>query len=143
MRPTPAAPSATLSWARLLQIYYLATPLFAALDLGWGINVRAVFLGDLPGLRLAYYLVAFACGIAVRRWPRQAAQMALVESGTNIALLVLGVGATYIAALDAAVEGAPLPAALSGGGAMNLALSAAVLATAHLVNQARLASRPQ
>ena len=134
-----ASPDArALRWSRFVRGYYLATPLFAALDLGWGINVRTAFLAGLPGLRIAYYVVAFGCGLAVRRWPRQAAQAALVESGTNIALLVLGVGAAYLSAIDAAANGGPMPDALTPAAMANVALSAAVLGASHIANQARL-----
>ena len=53
---------------RLLRAYYLATPLFAALDLGLKTPIRAVGLESLTA-RIVYYGATFALGLAMLRWP--------------------------------------------------------------------------
>jgi hypothetical protein len=127
-------------WSRLVGWYYLATPLFAVLDYGWGLNVRVAFLSALPGARFAYYAIAWGCGAASWRWPDQAARIAAAESAANIALLALGVFASYLAVIDAAADGGPLPAYFTPAATVNLGLSAGVLGASWLLAQARLAS---
>ncbi len=123
---------------RALQAYYLATPLFAVLDFAAGINVRVAFLDGGWPLRLAYYAFAFVAGVAAARWPARAALVGLVESGANIALLVLGVGVRYLAAIDAAAADAGLPAPpFDQLEVVNLLLSAVVLAVSYIGAQAR------
>ena len=87
----PASPG-----RRAIQAYYLATPAFAVLDFVAGVNVRTAFLGDGPLGRLLYYALAFACGLATARWPARAPLVGLLESGVNIAWLILAVGIRYL-----------------------------------------------
>jgi len=69
-------------------VYYAATALFLALDFGFGINVRVAFLESLPGLRLGYYAVCFAC-LALMIWrPAWTTAVGVIESlATLIALI--------------------------------------------------------
>lgn len=70
-------------------VYYAATALFLALDFGLGINVRVAFLESLPGFRLGYYAVCFAC-LALMIWrPAWTTAVGVIESlATLIALIV-------------------------------------------------------
>lgn len=123
---------------RVLLAYYAATPVFALLDLAVGVNVRVTFFDATPALKLTYYLVAFACAGAIWRWPDHAARVGLVESGANIALLVLGVGLAYLRLLDAAGAEGPMPLSpLRGPEVINLVVSAAVLAFSYLMARSR------
>ena len=72
-----------------LTIYYAATALFVSLDYGFGINIRAAFLENMPGLRLGFYVMLFAC-LALIIWrPQWSTFIGTVESlGTLIALIV-------------------------------------------------------
>src|SRR5688500_12191586 len=81
-----AAPPLFLS----LPLYHLATPVFALLDLGLGLPVRAVGL-ESPALRLVYYAVVFALGWVMRARPRLAPWLAMVESAGNLTLLMAAV----------------------------------------------------
>lgn len=56
--------------SNVLIIYYAATAVFLTLDYGFGINLRAVFLENTPGLRMGYYLVLFCC-IGLLLWRPQ------------------------------------------------------------------------
>jgi len=145
MREPPAAgagPSADRVPSRsqrLLQGFYLATPAFALFDLGFGINLRTTFLDAGPAARLLYYGVAFGCGIATLRWPRRAALIGFLESGTNIGWLVVGVMLRYFQALDSALgEAAPVPP-FTEPEMVNLVVSAGVLMISYMAAQGRLA----
>lgn len=97
------SPTAALS---LVTLYYWATPLFALLDLGGGVNLRLAGLEGHPGYRGAYYLLCAACAVAVWRRPGWAPGIGLVEGATTIALLILGVMVPIVT----------LPATLEAGG---------------------------
>jgi hypothetical protein len=128
--------------ARLLvRAYYLATPLFLLLDLALGVSVRASFLDPAPALKVMYYVLAFACGLAMTRWPRHAGRIGLVESGANIILVVLGVGVSYLALMDAD-EGPALAASpFTDATAVNLVISAASAIVSYIAAHARLSKR--
>jgi hypothetical protein len=76
---------------RVVDAYYLATPLFALLDLAGGVNVRLVALDEHTGARVAYYALCLACLVAMRALPRFAPLVALLEGSVTLLLLVLGV----------------------------------------------------
>jgi hypothetical protein len=126
---------------RLLLAYYLATPLFVVLDLVAGINLRTTFLDGAPALKAAYYAASLGCGAAIARWPARAALIGLLESGTNIGLLILGVGLAYLRVLDAALADTPLPPVFTTASALNLALSAVVLGTSYVGAMSRWRGR--
>jgi hypothetical protein len=52
----------------LMWAYYLATPLFAVLDFGFAMPIRAVGI-ESPGLRLAYYGGTFLVGLVMAARP--------------------------------------------------------------------------
>jgi len=95
----------------LLTAYYLATPLFAYAD--WlGANVRAVGLADFPEWRAGYYVACTAIGAANFLKPAWSAPLGLIESSTNILLLVLAVVLPYARLIDVVAGGGtpqPLP----------------------------------
>ena len=128
-----AAPPLFLS----LAAYYLATPLFAALDLVAGLPVRAVGL-ESPTLRLGYYALVFALGFVMRARPPLAPALAMVESAGNLTLLMAAV-LIPIWSLPETLDGdvvADLPARVG-----NLALSGSVLVYSFYKGQAQLRAR--
>ena len=104
-------------WERLgsgrtawLNIYYIASPLFACAD--WmGFNVRAVGLADFPEWRALYYVTCTAIGAATVLRPSWSALLGVLESGVNILLLVLAVVLPYYRVIDVLSAGGT-PAAL-------------------------------
>jgi hypothetical protein len=119
--------------------YYLATPVFAMLDLALGLNLRVTFLGDAPALRLLYYGFAFGCGAAMAHWPGRTAIVGLIESGANIALLVIGVSLTYLRAVEQALsEVGPVAPPFGTPEIVNLVISALALSVSYIAAQARL-----
>lgn len=125
---------------RLLQGFYLAAPAFALLDLGFGIDLRTTFLQQGPALKLLYHGMAFGCGIAATRWPRRAALIGFLESGTNIGWLVTGIMLRYLQALDVALSETATPTApFTGPETVNLLVSAGVLMVSYVAAQGRLA----
>jgi hypothetical protein len=75
---------------RWLTGYYLATPLFAAVDLALGFPLRVAPL--LPqGGRLAWYAGAFALGVLARARPAATPWVGMLESASNLTLLLLSI----------------------------------------------------
>jgi hypothetical protein len=120
-----------------LAAYYLATPLFAALDLGLSARFPAQFRAagvESPFVRLAYYAAVFVLGLVMKARPLLAPWLAMGESALNLTLLMASVlipiwslGET----MDfAGVEDLP-------DRVLNLALSGSVLLYAFYRSQAR------
>jgi hypothetical protein len=139
--PFPATPAAPGLAARALRAFYLATPLFAALDWLVGINVRTAFLEGSHGLKWAWYAGDAAAGLALWRWPQHAALVGLVESGASIAWLVIGVMTTYYRAIDQVAAGSVTAVPFTAEASANLVLSAIALIVSYVVARARLVRR--
>lgn len=107
----------------LVPLYYLATPLFAAVDLGLGVPVRAAGL-ERPFHRVAWYALAFAVGLLMRRRPRLTPWLGIGESTANLTLLMVAVLLPIWSLPESLDTGAAaeLPARVT-----NLALSGSVL----------------
>ncbi len=73
---------------RLIQAYYLGSPLFFLLGLWWGVELRASFLPD-PGVRFLYYAFISALGLLTYFKPRTAPWVAMGESSLNLLLILL------------------------------------------------------
>lgn len=70
--------------------YYLATPVFAVADLGFGVPVRLATV--LPeGGRLAYYAAAFGLGFLCRARPGATSWVGILESSSNLTVLLLSI----------------------------------------------------
>lgn len=108
----------------LLAGYYLATPLFAALDAVAGWPVRVAGFPD-QGWRWGWYLILFLLGVLCRARPRLAPLVGMGESSVNLTFLFLSVllplwdGAAYLAGDGEAQSGI--------AGIVNLLLSGGVL----------------
>lgn len=124
--------------SRAIQFYYLATPAFYAIDTLFGVNVRVAFLDHWPAGKTAYYLIAFILGIIAWRRPPRAAQIGLLESGTNVGLLILSVLVWYGGVLEAVGSDAGMPAALSPEALTNFVFAAVVAGGSFLIRQARV-----
>ena len=73
----------------ILRAYYAATVLFVTLDFGVHVNVRAAFLENVPGLRVVFYGVLFAC-FALTVWrPAWTNIVGLVESVATLSALII------------------------------------------------------
>lgn len=127
--------------ARLVFGYYLVTPFFALLDLGFGINVRAAFLDGQPVLKLAWYALALACALAMAHWPDHAGLVGLAESGASIALLVIGTMTAYLGTVDAALSESAVEPPFSPADMVNLVVSSAALIVSYIAAQARVSRR--
>ncbi|MEQ9398357.1 MAG: hypothetical protein RJQ04_04235 [Longimicrobiales bacterium] len=73
-----------------LAAYYLATPLFAVIDAGFGAPIRVAGI-ESPGVRWAYYAGLVALGFLCRARPSVAPWVGMGESAVNILLLILAV----------------------------------------------------
>lgn len=76
----------------LIRLYYFVTPLFFAIDLIFGVNMRV----SIPGVEgdAFYYLYISACfilGSFVFKSPLSSSLFGLAESSINILLLILSV----------------------------------------------------
>ena len=124
---------------RFLAFYYLATPAFLVLDLVLGVNVRTAFLGG-SSWRFGYYALSLGCGWLAWRRPALGPPVGMVESGVNVALLIVGIYLPVINA-ETALEGGAVPAVLTPLGLTNAALSGLVFAGSFYANQAALVGR--
>lgn len=130
-----ARKSVTVS--RLLSLYYLATPLFAALDVITGVNVRTAAFGDSP-LRWLYYAGSFGCGLVAVWRPAVAPLVAMIESAANILLLMLSILLPIWSFLDNAETAVAAPRLLTGPALANVVISGGVLVVSFYGSQARL-----
>lgn len=112
---------------------YLSTPLFAAVDYVYGVNLRIPFLDALPAARALYYAIALACGVAALLRPRWTAVIGYTESVINISLLILSTGAAYIGVLESAASPDVVIAnPFTAEAVASLVLSALVLGASYL-----------
>lgn len=86
---------------KLLAWYYAATVLFAVLDFGFDVNVRAAFLDAWPAARVAYYGFCFTC-LAVMLWrPGWSALIVTLESLVALVALIFGMALRVMVPTDA------------------------------------------
>jgi hypothetical protein len=95
-----------LKGLRLIQGYYLASPLFLVMGLWWGWEVRVTFLPDLRQ-RFAYYVLISALGLLTHFRPSSAPWVALGESTLNL-FLIMGWILLPIYGLPGALESGPV-----------------------------------
>lgn len=76
---------------QFLKYYYLLTPVFAAADIFFNVNLRINIPGGHESIEYAYYLVCFFASFFVFRNALSAALFCLFECVINILLLALSV----------------------------------------------------
>jgi hypothetical protein len=134
---SPAQPSRWVAW------YYLATPVFAAVDLGLGIPLRVAPLVPAGG-RLAWYGAAFALGLLCRARPGAAPWVGMLESAANLTVLLLSILLPIWSFPLAAPTDAPVQLGLTPEGAVNALLSGvAMIASFHRNEAAALGRGPR
>lgn len=99
---------------RVIQTYYLGSPLFFLVSLWWGVELRTTFLPDLR-LRFLYYLLLGALGLLTWFRPATAPWVALGESSLNVFLLAAGIVLPIYDLAGAATGGQPLALPYSAG----------------------------
>ncbi len=127
--------------ARLLEAYYLATPLFIVVDVALHAPVRVSFLAS-PAQRWAYYGVCIVCGLACHHWPHAARPIALAESSVNMLLLALSVMLPIWSLGDAVLAGGPIPSPMTPARLMNVMVTGTALILAFHRNTPDTWARP-
>ena len=127
------------AFVRLLQLYYLITPIFLIVDL-LGAPIRMAALTQ--NWRVGYYVAAFVLGMIMRRRPALAAPLGLLESSLNILLLVLSIMLPIWAVYDQALAGAPLELGLGPATFVNFLLAAPIAVVTFRRRQALLRGNP-
>lgn len=120
--------------AWVLEIYYLATPLFILADVVLHAPIRVSFLAS-PVHRWAYYAFCVGCGIACHRWPLAARSIAFSESSINLLLLVLSVMLPIWSVADQVLAGGPITSPMTPAKLINVVVSGLVLVIAFHRNQ--------
>ena len=133
--PSPISSSSRVASTaeRLIRAYYWATPLFLVLDVGYGVDLRIPFLDAFPGAKPAYYALGLLCAGVVTARPAWTSLVGYSESALNIALLIVTTWSAYYAVVDSAASDGPLLNPFTLERVTSLALSAAILASSHLV----------
>jgi hypothetical protein len=99
---------------RLIQGYYLGSPLFWLVGLFWGYELRTTFLTD-PVQRLMYYTFISGLGLLAYFRPGVGPWVALGESSLNLVLLILGILLPIYGLADQALSGGPIGLPYSAG----------------------------
>ena len=108
---------------RFLQFYYLSTPIFAIMDIVWGINIWISFLDYFPFLKYAYYTIVFICGIYTYKYPQRADIVGILESNINIGILIVGFMSTYYNLASTILENMTLDNPFTAKAVINFSLS--------------------
>lgn len=110
---------------RIITGYYLATPVFAALDLLADAPVRAAGLGG-PAWRWGYYVILLVLGLLCRARPAWAPAVGMTESAFNLVLLLLSILLPIWSLPDAVLAGGPTVVPAGPVELVNVALSGSV-----------------
>ena len=124
-----------------LRAYYWLTPVFALADLA-GIDIRVAALEGHRGWRMAYYALCMLVAVVAWRRPAFAAPAAILESSTNILLLILGFLAPLYALPGAVEGGGPVAPPVTAGRVVNFLLAGGIAVTAFHAQVAALKHRP-
>lgn len=127
--------------SRALELYYLATPLFAVVDAVFAAPIRVAALEG-SNLRWLYYGFAFLCGFLCRRRPTWAGAVGMTESSVNLLLLMLAILLPIWDSLDRVAAGGTPRAPFDEVGVTNFVVSGAVFLMAFYANQSRI-RRPE
>ena len=73
---------------KIIQGYYWSIFLFIILDYGFGINIRITGFLYHPALKFLYYLFCISCLFIIYKFPAKSARVGLIESTTNIIILI-------------------------------------------------------
>ena len=76
---------------RYLKYYYLATPVFVAIEYLFGLDIRLEVPGDSQLVSLVYYGICFLAGFVFFNNQFTAAIFSLLECSVNILLLLLSI----------------------------------------------------
>ncbi len=88
---------------RLIQAYYLSSPLFFLFGIWWGVELRASFIPG-SGLRFLYYVGISGLGLLTYLRPRAAPWVAMGESSVNLFLILLWILLPVFELSEAALE---------------------------------------
>jgi hypothetical protein len=124
---------------RLVQAYYALTPVFAVVDLAFGLSIRAAGITD-TAWRLAYYVFVLGCWLLMRRRPAWTPAIGIAESSVNLFLLILGILGPIFALPAAVAEGADVYLPFGMTTLANLILSGTVIILSFHRHQADLAN---
>jgi len=123
----------------IVRWYFALTPIFAVIDLAFGISVRAAWIPSI-GWRVAYYAFAMGCFLLMRRRPAWTPWLGLGEGSVNMLLLLLSILGPLFA-LPAAVEaGEPIAYGFGPGRLVNVLLAGCVIIVSIHRHEAALAN---
>jgi hypothetical protein len=105
--------------------YYLLTPVFIVIDALFGLHVRISGLAS-PELRYLYYGICLLCALACYWQSRYSALIAMVESSTNLLILLAGIMIPMVRLGDLTGDTAD-SAGISGDQLVNFLLSGGIL----------------
>jgi hypothetical protein len=123
----------------IVRWYFALTPIFAVIDLAFGVSVRAAWIPSI-GWRVAYYGFAMGCFLLMRSRPGWTPWIGLGESSVNMLLLLLSILGPLFA-LPAAIEaGEPIAYGFGPERLVNVLLSGCVIILSIHRHEAALAN---
>jgi hypothetical protein len=131
-----------MPWKRVIEGYYLATPLFFAIDLVWREPVRAAALSA-PGGRYAYYVVLVLLGLLCRVRPAWAPAIGMGESAFNLLLLILSVMLPIWNLTDQVLTDQPITGGLTQAHVWNFALAGTMAVLSFKRSEWAMRARPR
>ncbi|MDH3732712.1 MAG: hypothetical protein OEU54_04225 [Gemmatimonadota bacterium] len=123
----------------LVRLYYGLTPVFALLDLAFGVSVRAAGIPRL-GWRVAYYAFALGCWLIMRRRPRWTPIVGIGESSVSLFLLIYSIMGPIFALPAAAAGDGDIAFSFGPAAIANLLLAGSVIILSFHRHQADLAN---
>lgn len=124
---------------RIIEGYYLATPVFFVVDLLFEAPVRVAGLA-MPGWRYAYYGALVLLGIVCRARPRVAPAVGMAESATNLLLLLLSILLPIWSAGEALATDEIIVPGLTQAGVWNVAIAGSMAVISFKRNERSLYS---
>lgn len=90
---------------KIIQGYYWSIFFFMILDYGFGINIRITGFIYHPTLKFLYYIFCISCLFLIYKFPSKSARIGLIESTTNIVILIFSIYLPMFSAADLVESG--------------------------------------
>ncbi len=112
------------------------------LDYGFGINIRITGFIYHPVLKFTYYMFCILCLYLVYRYPGRSAKIGLIESTTNIIILIFSIYLPLFSAADLVQSDQLERIGITAEKVINMIFAGTINALAYYYNRHILVSGP-